>query len=114
MVDGKDADTHVDRNVYLEEVFSSAAKRWCCIVALPLFLLYVAASATQVTALSTPVSMLMGVVLVCCVCGNCARSAHFKHTMAPAIPEMDNDMEERLFTTTPQGVQPTSKDYNPL
>jgi ABC-type multidrug transport system ATPase subunit len=114
MVDGKDADTHVDRNVYLEEVFSSAAKRWCCIVALPLFLLYVAASATKVTALSIPVSMLMWVILICCVCGNCARSAHFKRTMAPAIPEMDDDMEGGLFSTTPQGVQPTNKDYNPL
>jgi ABC-type multidrug transport system ATPase subunit len=114
MVDGKEADSGVDRNTYLEEVFSSAAKKWCCVIGLPLFLIYFASMGLKNMALSSFISLLMWFIIICCVCGNCARSAHFKRAAAPPIPDFHADLEDGTGYVSCRSEPAPGHDKNPV
>merc|ERR1719171_1932942 len=76
-VDGKEAGTGVERNVFLIALFEKIGKKYLWAVALPLFILVLVLQSIQVEALFLLIMLLWILliwVLVCCVCSNwCGR-----------------------------------------
>jgi hypothetical protein len=121
MVDGKEASTGIPRSGYMSTLFEQGGKKYCCMVGIPLGLLWIICLMVVRTASAVPVILVTPFLIwfcVWCICGNwCGRSSHYTQThdlmyagvpTAPSAITLNQTSNEGPATTL---KSPTAQTY---
>eukprot|EP00658_Telonema_sp_P-2_P006414 TRINITY_DN12438_c0_g1_i3.p1 TRINITY_DN12438_c0_g1~~TRINITY_DN12438_c0_g1_i3.p1 ORF type:complete len:2202 (+),score=596.20 TRINITY_DN12438_c0_g1_i3:221-6826(+) len=93
MVDGRDAESKIPRSTFMAAVFEKAGRKYCCIVGIPLAILFVLglallnAKVYLVGAVTLAISVPL-LIWFCtfCICGNwCGRAGHYRNALTPTM-----------------------------
>merc|ERR1719158_2385505 len=112
-VDGKEANTGVDRNAFLEQIFWGVGKKWCCFVGIPTFMLMILGAATRYGPLSMVTACLFWSVVWCCVVRNCCRAKHFANSVTAVDLEQPNVSTEDSYVEANALVPPVTVTQPP-